>query len=591
PSKLKMHSPMVKFAHFLKNNNRHGELQEFFDKFLVNSKNIDFWLLYIQCVEENLFLRDVTPDDTNSIDLITSAYESAIQCLTHNPDIIIVFSKYLDHLQNNYNPSLTIDRIRSTYQLILSQAIINQEQVLADYEKFENELNRSSAKAILEKLTISKLPKKLSIKFNMDKPLIPQITVMNYQVLFESYTGELERQTLNLILKDIFYWKEEIWYEIISLSTDKTTLIEESIFVNTICSHKKCSNDKCSHDKCSNDKCSNEITEEDISKYFNKNSGKFELFKTITNENLFFLLQGAHFNIIQLRNFIFKENSHEKFTQTEKFENIEKSEKFENIEKSDKTEKNSLSDKSEKFTQSEKTEKFTLMDLQPSFIKLKRRQKDLMFIHLFTQEGKRLLFEQVTNFFILIIDLIGPLVFYHVSRFFYHNSSNINHFLNIMLLGIKLSSKVTDLKDFENIEDIPLFSLVLQRYLIDFLYLQSKFELAKQFESIFKIENNISISRYETFEKDKSVNLKIKSNIQSMEAFYYEPKIEYDEFVIKFKNNKDFMDLICFDVLKPLRHENILSILEEADVPKWIQDCDIKISIYELKKVFEQIKS
>ena len=49
--------------------------------------------------------------------------------------------------------------------------------------------------------------------------------------------------------------------------------------------------------------------------------------------------------------------------------------------------------------------------------------------------------------------------------------------------------------------------------------------------------------------------------------------------------NKNFLDCISYDILCPMRHENILSVLEKADVPGWVGECEFYLSVYELKQI------
>lgn len=524
-------SPLYEFAYFLYRNERHSDLQILLEKFLLQSKNKDLWQLYIECLKRNTFQMDSLSNETKVIEEVTSAYETALEHFMYNPDITFIFTDYLNYLKMNFSPSLIVDKIRSAYHLILKQAIIKQDKILSDYERFENELNRTSAKAILEKLNVSKLPKKLSLKFNMNEEFISQITVLNCQTLFEFFTGDEEKKAINLILKDVFYWNEELWYEIVDISLRKKNLIDEAIFVNTIC----------------------QLRHQDV--VLDLSSGIFCIPKTITNNNLFFILMGAYFRCAQIYDFIFNQRAHEKL---------------------------------EKILQLDKNARFTLMDLQLSFLQLKRRQKDLVFIHLLTQQSKTMSIEQITTLFAAIVDLIGPLVFYHFARFLYFNTQNIQHYLNIMLLGIKLSSNLESLEKMEEKEDLPIFTRVLQQYVIQFLFLQSKIELAKRFEGIFGLSDQKTAFRFQTFQNNNNFQFD-DANID-MTAFYYYSKLKYDEFEIKFERNADFVNLISFDILKPMRHEYILSILEEADVPNWVGECEFKISLFEIKQVLSSLK-
>lgn len=515
-------SPIYEYAQYLMKNSQKDDLKELFDMFLFQSKNIELWILYIECVSDNFFA--INQADQN-LDSLTSAYETALQCLTHHPDIPIIFEKYLQHLESNYNQSLIIDKIRYGYHLILKQAIFNQDKYISDYEHFENQLNRTSAKAILEKLNISKLSKKLSLKFDINKPIATQISTINYKVLQKALTGEDETKTLNLILKDRFYWDEELWYKIISSSKDKMNLIIESIFVNTINNYP--------------------IGEIPVKNH------------RITNSNLFFILMGAFFREISIEEYIFRQTSFEKL----------------------KTICNSTT-----------PQKITLLDLNTSFLQLKRRQKDLLFLHLFSFKSKRVKNEFLQNFFISLIDLVGPLVFYYFGRILYHNTGKIDQFINVMLLGIKMNTNIKNTTSDENSEPISLFASALQQYLIKFLYSQGKIERAKQFESLFGLEEKDSAFKLNQFE---SLNFDDeKSNMQSsMSDFYYNKNINYNYFEIEFKENAHFSSMMKFDVLTPLRHENILSLMEENENLGWIEDCEFNISLFELKNVFQNLKN
>lgn len=531
-------TPLVALSIYLKQRNDIDSLELLLKKFLPQSKNVELWLFYISCIKEKIFLRNQNKNEKDKseeyVDTVTKAYEYALNNLIHNPDITLVFTGYISHLKKNYEFSLIIDRIRSGYHLVLKQPIIRQSHVLAEYEKFENDLNKNSAKTILEKLNVSKLTKKLGYWFDMEKPVSSQLNVYNFNYLYDCLTGEDETKVVDFMVKDIIYWNEELWYKIISSEENKTSLVEESIIVNTFFDDKEC---------------------------FIKKE------KKIMNNNFFFILMGNYFNQLDLKVYIFKEK---------------------------------VLDKIDKIGHSDENIKITLLDLNPSFLMLKRRQKDLIFIHLLSTHAKSMPVTSNHKFFYSILDLIGPLVFFHYAKILFYNSGKINYFINIMLLGIKLTSAIEQKEEHQDSKiETSQFTLVLQKYLIKFLYESGQIDESAKWSNIFT--NSIEDLKYKycTITSTNELKNEKTQNIE-MYNYYFSDKVNYNGFIIasnnrdilKKKNNfNQFIQLMGYDVLKPLKHENILSLMEEMEDTEWLDECELGISVYEIKKILNKIRN
>ncbi|KAL4253804.1 mRNA 3'-end-processing protein RNA14 [Abortiporus biennis] len=135
------------------NSNKFQHVVTLFNKFLKTSPFVDLWKFYLSYVRK----MNAGP---NSRDTIRKAYEYALNHIGHDKDSSEIWMDYIQFLKageaaNPWDEGQKMDAIRKAYQRAVQTPIDNVSRVWEDYQEFENNLSKITAKKYLSDLQAS----------------------------------------------------------------------------------------------------------------------------------------------------------------------------------------------------------------------------------------------------------------------------------------------------------------------------------------------------------------------------------------------------------------------------------------------------